>query len=195
MGAVVIRRRTALVLSGLAAITAAIVYQPPGELMADTSAQSAARRVPRVEATAEAKGLSGDVQMQFVRAGERIAFPLRVNGDALGFTSQWVEVGSNQSGDVARHSRQRHVAGSAHGRILRAGGDAGRRFQRITEPRLAVLVRSSSSWAARSTGSRSDVMPPGGRATSRENVPMASLKCTRSISICRSRVTSRCATS
>lgn len=140
MGAVVIRRRTALVLSGLGAIAAAIAYQPPAELMADSAAESAARRVPRVEATADVKGLSGDVRMQFVRAGERVAFPLRVNGDALGFTYQWVEVGSNQSGDVARPLDSDTLlapltAGFYELAVTRAGVT-----QRLSEPRLAVLV-------------------------------------------------------
>ncbi len=140
MGAVVIRRRTALVLSGLGAIAAAIAYQPPAELMADSAAESAARRVPRVEATADVKGLSGDVRMQFVRAGERVAFPLRVNGDALGFTYQWVEVGSNQAGDVARPLDSDTLlapltAGFYELAVTRAGVT-----QRLSEPRLAVLV-------------------------------------------------------
>lgn len=140
MGIAVSRRRTALVLSGLAAITAAIWYQPPGELMADTSGLSAARRVPRVESAPEARGLSGDVHMRFVRAGERLAFPLRMNGEPLAFTYQWIAVGSNQSGDVARPLDSDTLLapltpGFYELALTRAGVT-----QRITEPRLAVLV-------------------------------------------------------
>ena len=85
-----IRRRVALALSGTAAITAAMLYQPPSALLADSSAESAVRAVPIVEAAPESRGVSGDVQMHFVRAGERVAFPVRVRGNARGFTYQWI---------------------------------------------------------------------------------------------------------
>jgi hypothetical protein len=136
----VIRRRTALVLSGVAAITAAVLYQPPSALLADSSRESDRRAVPRMEAGPEIKGVSGDVKMQFVRAGERVAFPLRTRGAALGFHYQWVDVITGESADVAR---------PLDGDTLLVPLDAG--FyeleltnsgvtQRISEPRLAVLV-------------------------------------------------------
>jgi uncharacterized protein YcbK (DUF882 family) len=137
----VIRRRTALLLSGCAAITAAVLYQPPGELLADSSAASAGLAVPVVEAASETRGVSGDVRMQFVRAGERVAFALRVKGASQqGFTYQWIEVGSNTSADVARplmgDTLLAPLTPGFYELALRRSGVV----QRITEPRLAVLV-------------------------------------------------------
>lgn len=139
-----ITRRTAIVLSGLAAITAALIYQPPGELMADSSAESARSAVPRVEAAPEARGVSGDVAMHFVRAGETVAFPLRIRsttpGGRSGFTYQWVAVGSNQSGDVSRpldsDTLLAPLTPGFYELVVTRGGIR----QRLTEPRLAVMV-------------------------------------------------------
>ncbi|MFN8715373.1 MAG: D-Ala-D-Ala carboxypeptidase family metallohydrolase [Gemmatimonas sp.] len=135
-----IRRRTALVLSGAAAIVTAIAYQPPGALMADSSAESAKRAVPRVDAGPEVRGVSGDVRMQFVRAGERMAFPLRSRGDLLGFSYQWVAVGSSESADVMRpldgDTLLAPLQPGFYELVVTRGGIA----QRLTEPRLAVLV-------------------------------------------------------
>ncbi|MFO0092767.1 MAG: D-Ala-D-Ala carboxypeptidase family metallohydrolase, partial [Gemmatimonadaceae bacterium] len=140
MGELVIRRRTALVLSGAAAIVTAIAYQPPGALMADSSAESAKRAVPRVDAGPEVRGVSGDVRMQFVRAGERMAFPLRSRGDLLGFSYQWVAVGSSESADVMRpldgDTLLAPLQPGFYELVVTRGGIA----QRLTEPRLAVLV-------------------------------------------------------
>jgi hypothetical protein len=138
------RRRTALMLSGVAAIAAAIAYQPPGDLMADSSAESARNAVPRVEAAPESRGASGDVLMHFARAGERVAFPVRIRSNApgarLGFTYKWVEVGSNTSGDVARplegDTLLVPLQQGFYELVLSRGGIR----QRITEPRLAVVV-------------------------------------------------------
>lgn len=133
-------RRTALVVSGVSAIVAAIIYQPPADLMADSSAESARNAVPIVEAGMASRGASGEVKMKFVRAGERVAYPLKVHGSTIGFTYKWVKIGSDVSGDVAR---------PLDGDILFAPLEAG--FydlvltrngvpQRLTEPKLAVLV-------------------------------------------------------
>jgi hypothetical protein len=67
-----IQRRTALIISGLAAITLAFIYQPPGELLAGSSADSYRRAVPRVTAATQMKGTSGEVRMHFVRAGDAV---------------------------------------------------------------------------------------------------------------------------
>jgi len=136
----VIRRRTALVVSGIAAIGVALVYQPPTELLAGSSAESAKRAVPVVEVGPGSRGVSGDVQMHFVRAGERVVFPVRVNGNSQGFTYQWIEIRSNSSADVARPLRGDTLLvpltpGFYELAVTRAGV-----VQRIAEPRLAVLV-------------------------------------------------------
>lgn len=140
-----ISRRSALVLSGLAAIGAAIAYQPPATLMADSAAESSAARVPRVVIDSSARGLSRDVQMRFVRAGERVAFPVRLASASpdtrpTGFSYQWIEAGSNQAGDVARPLNSDTLLsplkpGFYELAITRAGVT-----QKLQEPRLAVLV-------------------------------------------------------
>jgi uncharacterized protein YcbK (DUF882 family) len=69
-----------------------------------------------------------------------VAFPLAVRGAPLGFTYQWVKVGSDESGDVARPLDSDTLlapleAGFYELVVTRAGVP-----QRIAEPRLAVLV-------------------------------------------------------
>ncbi len=135
-----ISRRTALVLSGMAAITAAVLYQPPADLLAGSSSESAKRAVPFVDASPAAYGVSGEVQMQFARAGERVAFPLRVRGATTGFTYQWMEIGSSNSADVARPLVGDTLLvpltpGFYELTVTRSGVT-----QRISQPRLAVLV-------------------------------------------------------
>jgi uncharacterized protein YcbK (DUF882 family) len=78
--------------------------------------------------------------MHFVRSGERVAFPLDVRGARLGFTYQWIKVGSSESGDVARPLDGDTLlapleAGFYELVVTRSGVP-----QRIAEPRLAVLV-------------------------------------------------------
>lgn len=133
-------RRTAIIISGATAIVAAILYQPPENLMAGSSAESAGVSVPVVEASVGARGISGEVRMRFVRSGERLAFPLTVRGSSLGFTYQWVKVGSKESGDVARpldgDTLLAPLETGFYELVVTRSGIP----QRIAEPRLAVLV-------------------------------------------------------
>lgn len=137
-----IQRRTAVVLSGLVAITAALLYQPPTDLFADSSAESVRRAVPRVEAASAARGTSGEVKMQFVRAGDRVVLPLDIHGapGPLGFRYQWVEVGSSESGDVMRpldgDTLLAPLTPGIYELVVMRNGVS----QRIEEPRLAVMV-------------------------------------------------------
>jgi len=138
----VIQRRTAIALSGLVAITAAFIYQPPGELFADSSAESFRRAVPRIAAAKGMQGTSGEVRMHFVKAGDRVAFPLDIRGGSgtLGFRYQWVDVGSNESGDVMRPlDGDTLLAPLTPGfyelNVMRNGV-----MQRLEEPKLAVIV-------------------------------------------------------
>lgn len=124
------------------AITAAFIYQPPGELFADSSAESFRRAVPRIAAAKGMQGTSGEVRMHFVKAGDRVAFPLDIRGSAgpLGFRYQWVEVGSNESGDVMRPlDGDTLLAPLTPGfyalNVMRNGV-----MQRLEEPKLAVIV-------------------------------------------------------
>jgi hypothetical protein len=133
-------RRTGLVLTGIAAILTLEFYQPPAELMAVSSAAAASRAVPAVAADSAAFGLSGEVRMRFVRAGERVAFPLAVSGPAVGFRYQWMRVGTDESGDVARDlfgdTLLAPLEPGFYELVVTRGGVA----QRIAEPKLAVLV-------------------------------------------------------
>ncbi len=133
-------RRTAIVVSGITAISAAMLYQPPADLLAGSSAVSATRSVPVVEASTGARGISGEVRMRFVRAGERLAFPLAVRGAALGFTYQWIKVGGTESGDVARPLDGDTLLAPLEAGFYELVVSRSGISQRITEPRLAVLV-------------------------------------------------------
>ena len=134
------KRRVAIVMSGLAAIAAVELYQPPEELLAGSSAESAKRGVPVVEAATVSHGLSGDVQMHFIRAGERVAFPLQVHGSPIGFTYQWMRVGSEQSGDVARPLDGDTLLAPLEAGFYQLVVSRGGVQQRIESPKLAVLV-------------------------------------------------------
>ncbi|MDQ8163444.1 MAG: D-Ala-D-Ala carboxypeptidase family metallohydrolase [Gemmatimonadota bacterium] len=135
-----IRRRTAILLSGCAAITAVVLYQPPRELLAGSSAESSRLAVPVVEAGPDTRGVSGDVQMRFVRAGERVAFPVHVKGSAQGFRYQWIEVGGNSSADVERPLIGDTLLAPLTPGFYELAVSRSGVVQRITEPRLAVLV-------------------------------------------------------
>lgn len=133
-------RRLALLVVGVAAIGVAAAYEPSSELLAGSAASTAAASVPVVEAHDNAKGISREVRMRFVRAGERVDFPLAVRGSSLGFTYQWVKVGSSESGDVARpldsDTLLAPLEAGFYELVVTRSGIA----QRISEPRLAVLV-------------------------------------------------------
>lgn len=133
-------RRTIIGLSGLVAILGLQLYEPPPELMAGSAPTSAKLRVPAVRAGKLAFGSSGDVKMLFARAGESVAYPLEVSGDATGFTYQWMKMTDSTSGDV-----ERAVTGDTLLVPLEPGfyelvvSRAGVQ-QRVKEPRLAVTV-------------------------------------------------------
>ncbi len=133
-------RRTAIIASGVTAIVAAVLYQPPTDLLAGSSAESARRAVPVVEAATTGKGLSGEVRMRFVREGERVAFPVSVRGSRVGFTYQWVKVGSNSSGDVARPLDGDTLLAPLEPGFYELTLTLNGITQRIAEPRLAVIV-------------------------------------------------------
>jgi uncharacterized protein YcbK (DUF882 family) len=133
-------RRFALLVVGVAAIGVAAAYEPSSELLAGSAASTAAASVPVVQAHDNAKGISREVRMRFVRAGERVDFPLAVRGSTLGFTYQWVKVGSSESGDVARpldsDTLLAPLEAGFYELVVTRSGIA----QRLSEPRLAVLV-------------------------------------------------------
>ena len=126
-------------ITALACLLGLQLYQPPAELLATTTPKNITHALS-VRADAKAFGTSGDVKMVFARAGESVAFPLDIAGDARGFTYQWMRVAKNSSGDV-----ERAVVGDTllvplepgfYELVVSRGGVA----QRIKEPRLAVTV-------------------------------------------------------
>lgn len=132
-------RRIAGVVTALFALIALQLYQPPAELQA-TSAPKNFLHTPTVRAGTTAFGSSGEVKMLFARAGETVAFPLDIYGDARGFTYQWMRVAKNSSGDV-----ERAIVGDTllvplepgfYELVVTRQGVS----QRITEPKLAVTV-------------------------------------------------------
>ncbi|MBC8085649.1 MAG: hypothetical protein H7Z40_00170 [Phycisphaerae bacterium] len=133
-------RRVLIGVTGLAAVLGLQLYEPPPELLAGSAPSNLKSVVPAVRAGRSAFGASGDVKMLFARAGETVAFPLDVAGDARGFTYQWMRVTDSTSGDV-----EREVGGDTllvplepgfyELVVTRAGV-----HQRILEPRLAVTV-------------------------------------------------------
>lgn len=140
MGGAVISRRTGLVLTGIAAIATLALYQPPPELMAVSSASAASRGVPSVSAAPEALGLSGEMHMQFVRAGARVAFPLEANGPIVGFRYQWMRVGTDEPGDVARELFGDTLLAPLEPGFYELVVTRSGVTQRLAQPRLAVMV-------------------------------------------------------
>jgi uncharacterized protein YcbK (DUF882 family) len=129
-----------LSLTGLASIAGLWWYQPAGAMRSDGVRTEAVAPEPSIASAREAFGRSGHLRMQFVRAGEAIAFPLEITGDPAGYTYQWMRVGSDESGDVARELTEQQLlapltAGIYELQISRAGD-----VERIAEPKLAVLV-------------------------------------------------------
>ncbi len=138
-----IRRRTALLLSGAAAVAALVAYQPPEELQAGSSADSYRAAVPRVEADSALLGASGAVRMRFVRSGERVAFPLQFRnapGGASTFTYQWLEVGSDRAADVTRPLEGDTLLAPLEPGFYELALRRGPVVQRVEAVRLAVLV-------------------------------------------------------
>lgn len=129
-----------LSLTGLASLAGLWWYQPAGATRTEGMTRDVIEAAPRVASARDAFGRSGHLRMQFVRAGEAIAFPLEITGDPSGYTYQWMRLGTDESGDVARDLTEQQLlapltAGIYELQIAR-GGEA----QRLTEPRLAVLV-------------------------------------------------------
>lgn len=133
--------RLALVIAGVVGVTVVSMNMPSRELMADSSAESVVRAVPRVAMAPAAMGASGEVRMRFVRAGERVAFPLAIRGGTGdGFFYQWMEVGSEVAADVARplegDTLLSPLQPGFYELVISRNGMA----QRLTDVRLGVLV-------------------------------------------------------
>jgi hypothetical protein len=134
------RKRAMLMITGLGAIAAVQLYEPPSELMAGSAAVDPARMIPVVHVADAALGTSGEVRMRFVRAGERVAFPLDIKGDRYGFTYQWVRTGSTEAGDVAREYVGDTLLAPLEPGFYELQMTKAGVAQRIGEPRLAVMV-------------------------------------------------------
>jgi uncharacterized protein YcbK (DUF882 family) len=136
----VANRRVLLALSGLASAGVLWWYEPAGAMRADRVAVRSAPVAPRVASAPEAFGRSGQVRMHFVRAGEAVAFPLAIAGDAAGYTYQFMRVGTDESGDVARPLTAAQLLAPLTAGIYEVQLARGGTIIRLDEPKVAVLV-------------------------------------------------------
>ena len=99
-----------------------------------------ARVLDAVEPAPSLLGASGEAAMCFVRAGESVAFPLRVPADAPEFTYRWVRAGSGEPGDVARPLGDGELLAPLDAGVYELELRSGEEVRRLDRPRLAVLV-------------------------------------------------------
>jgi uncharacterized protein YcbK (DUF882 family) len=166
-----VRKRATLSAVTMGVIIAVQLYEPPGELMASPPVD-ARRIIPVVTASGDALGSSGDVQMRFVRAGERVAFPLEFNGNAYGFRYQWVRAGSTEAIDVARPYSGDTLLAPLEPGVYELQMEKGGTVQRIGEPRLAVLVPFELKLGSKLNGYRIGRYPSErGSVQQREGLP------------------------
>ncbi len=133
-------RRLVLGLTGFAALTGLWWYEPADAMRSGRDLMPATEANVSVTGARGAFGVSGQMHMQFVRAGDAITFPLEITGDATGFTYQWMRRGTDESGDVARALTETQLLAPLTPGIyeleLRRGGTV----HRLETPRVAVLV-------------------------------------------------------
>jgi uncharacterized protein YcbK (DUF882 family) len=134
-----VNRRLLMSLTGAASIAALWWYEPAGAMRADPVA-ARAPEAARVETAREAFGQSGHLRMHFVRAGEALAYPLEIRGNASGYTYQWMRVGTDESGDVARALTETELLVPLTPGIYELQLARGGEVQRLEEPKVAVLV-------------------------------------------------------
>ncbi len=133
------RRPTWLILAGVAAIIALKLYEPPDALMADSGTNEAGA-VALVKAAEPAVGYSGEVRMNFVRSGARVVVPLEINGDRSGFRYRWVRVGTGSPGDVERELTSDTLLSPLNSGFYELQLTKAGITQRVSEPRLAVMI-------------------------------------------------------
>ncbi len=127
--------------TGVAASAGLWWYEPADAMRYDRPAESApAEAAPRVASARAAFGASGHLRMQFVRAGEAITFPLDVRGDVIGYTYQWIRVGTGESGDVARPLMETQLLAPLTAGIYELEIARGADVHRLAEPKVAVLM-------------------------------------------------------
>jgi hypothetical protein len=95
---------------------------------------------PIVQLAANAFGHSGAVQVRFALPGERVDYPLALEGDPAGVRYEWLRVNDSTVADSARALTGDSLvapadAGFYHLAVLRAG-----RRESVNGPTLAVLV-------------------------------------------------------
>lgn len=136
----VANRRVLLGLAGGAALAGMWWYEPADAMRSNRPVIAPVAESPRVSSARAAFGVSGHLHMQFVRAGEAITFPLEIRGDAIGYTYQWIRVGTEESGDVARSLTETQLLAPLTAGIYELQIARGATVQRLTEPKVAVLV-------------------------------------------------------
>jgi uncharacterized protein YcbK (DUF882 family) len=135
----VANRHLLLGLVGLASVTALWWYEPVGAMRA-APVPAPARPATVVASAPAAFGRSGELRMHFVRAGEALTFPLEISGDAIGFTYQFMRVGTDDSGDVARPLTHLQLITPLTPGIYELQLVRGGTVQRLAEPKVAVLM-------------------------------------------------------
>lgn len=133
-------RRLTFGAAALAAVTALWWYQPADAMRSDAPPTTPRVAEPRVASAPAAFGTSGNLKMLFVPAGEALTFPLTVQGDASGYTYQWIRRGTNESGDVARALTETQLLAPLTPGIYELQIARGAEVYRLEEPRVAVLV-------------------------------------------------------
>ncbi len=133
-------RRFVLGLTGFSAMAGLWWFEPADAMRSDALSAPAPAVETVVTSARAAFGISGHLRMQFVRAGEAITYPLEVRGDATGYTYQWIRVGSNESGDVARALTETQLLAPLTAGIYELQLARGHDVQRILEPKVAVMV-------------------------------------------------------
>jgi uncharacterized protein YcbK (DUF882 family) len=135
-----VNRRVVMGLTFVAAMAGLWWYEPADAMRYERPAAESVPSEPSVVSAREAFGTSGHVRMQFVRAGEALTFPLEVRGSGLGYTYQWMRVGTNESGDVARPLTETQLLAPLTAGIYELQLTRGAEVQRLAEPKVAVLV-------------------------------------------------------
>ena len=91
-----------LALALVAAVGVVQFYHPPRGLWHKPFETAKLPSLPAAEPSPNAFGRSGEVKVRFALPGERLEYPLDVQGDPSQLSYQWVRLGDEAAGDSAR---------------------------------------------------------------------------------------------
>lgn len=135
-----VSRRVLFAVTASAAVAALWWYEPADAMRSERPPEVVRPTEPIVASAPAAFGTSGELKMQFVIAGEAITFPLSVRGEAIGYTYQWIRVGTNESGDVARPLTETQLLAPLTAGIYELQITRGAEVLRLAEPKVSVMV-------------------------------------------------------